>query len=58
MLAVSIWIVAVLCAGVIASNKNRSAIGWCLITVFFPIAILILLCLQQVPYRTTTVGES
>lgn len=41
-----VWLVLVICTGVVASNKGRSVIGWVLIAVLIaPITILILLAL-------------
>lgn len=44
----SIWIVAAVLAGVIANNKNRSAGGWVVSTLFLtPLMVLILLALPS-----------
>ena len=44
-----IFAVVAICAAVIANNKNRSAVGWFLLTLLIPITILILLCLNKLP---------
>lgn len=46
LFVVLIWIVIAVCASIIASNKKRSGVGWFFLTLLFPIAILILVCLQ------------
>lgn len=46
---VVIAIVVAICAAILASNKNRSGFGWFILTLIFPIAILILLCLGKLP---------
>lgn len=49
IVAISLWIVAILIAGIVASGKGRSPIGWCLLVLIFPISILILLVLGPRP---------
>ena len=40
LLSLAIYIGVIVAATVIASRKGRSAIGWCFLTIIFPIAIL------------------
>lgn len=40
LLALAIYIGVIVAATIIASRKGRSAIGWCVLTIIFPIAIL------------------
>lgn len=48
LIALTIWIIAVVLAGIIASNKNRSAGGWIIGTLFLsPLMVLILLALPS-----------
>ncbi|PWC69096.1 hypothetical protein TSH7_01230 [Azospirillum sp. TSH7] len=59
-----VWLVLVICSGVVASNKGRSVFGWVAIAVLVaPITILILLALpslkvQATPYRDRGDGYS
>ncbi len=43
-----IWVIAAIAAGIIASNKNRSAAGWALATFLLsPLLIIIILVLSK-----------
>jgi len=42
-----IWIVAGIVAGIIASNKNRSAVGWFFLTILLtPLCVFIVMALK------------
>lgn len=43
-----ILIIAAICGGVLASNKNRSVGGWCLLCFLLPICVFVLLCLPKI----------
>ncbi len=49
LFAVAIWIIAIIAAGIVASNKNRSALGWVILTSIFVPLIIILLVLPEKP---------
>ncbi len=44
-------VIAAICGGILASNKNRSVVGWVLLCLLLPICIVILLCLSPLPAR-------
>jgi hypothetical protein len=49
MIYLAIWIVSMICAGILANNKNRSMVLWVLLAALFgPLALLPLLCLKTV----------
>jgi hypothetical protein len=44
----TIWFIAAIAAGIIASNKNRSAVGWAIATFLLsPLLIIIILVLSK-----------
>lgn len=45
-----IWVIAAIAAGVVASNKNRSAAGWVIASLLFsPLLLIIILVLAPLP---------
>lgn len=38
-----------ICSGIIASKKNRSVLGWTILSLFFAPAVIILLCIPSLP---------
>lgn len=38
-------------AGIVASNKNRSAVGWFFLTILLPLLLFVLLALKPLPAK-------
>jgi hypothetical protein len=55
MVYLIVWGIFAIVAGVIASNKNRSVIGWVALSLLLtPLTILILLALPRITYERPT----
>ena len=48
----SVWGTAMVCAGILASRKNREVGGWVILAFFFSfLAVLILACCETLPKK-------
>ena len=54
MFYVLMWIVACVVAGIVAKQKNRSEVGWCVGTLLFIPVIAVLFVLPKLPETSST----
>lgn len=57
LLPLIIWVIVVIAAGIVASNKNRSVIGWVILTGLLLPIIIILLVLPKKPGDQNSSGS-
>jgi uncharacterized membrane protein len=48
LLGIELFIVLIVVAGIVASNKGRSVLGWCVLVALIPAALAVLLALRPV----------